>query len=69
MIRPGIELRSPRPLANTLTIMPRDKYIDLVKEQRKQWYMRMTELPNVIGALGTIPKSLERGLEDLDIGV
>ena len=28
MIRPGIEPRSPRPLANTLTIMPMSCYVD-----------------------------------------
>ena len=28
----------------------------------------MTVIPIVIGALGTIPKGLEKGLEDLEIG-
>ena len=31
--------------------------------------MKETVIPIVIGALGTIPKGLVRGLEELEIGV
>ena len=32
------------------------------------WNMKMTVIPIVIGALGTIPKGLVKGLERLEIG-
>ena len=45
----------------------RDKYLLLVKELKTQWNMKMTVMPLVIGALGTIPKGQVKGLEDLEI--
>ena len=42
----------------------RYKYLDLVRELKKLWNMKVTIVPIVIGALGTITK----GLEDLKVG-
>ena len=47
-----------------------DKYLDFARElkkKQKQWNMRVTVIPVVVGALGTVLKSLERGLEVLEI--
>ena len=41
----------------------RDKYLNIAREPRKQWAV----IPVVIGALGTVPKGLERGIEELKI--
>ena len=42
MSRPGIEPRSPEPLANTLTIMPMSGYIYVYeKEKKKKEIQRM----------------------------
>ena len=46
----------------------KDKYLDLARELKKLWNMKVTIVPIVIGALGTITKGLLKGLEDLDIG-
>ena len=45
----------------------RYKYLDLVREFKKIWNMKMTVIPIVIGALETIPKGLVKGLEDSEI--
>ena len=45
------------------------KYLDLARELKKQWNMKVTIVLIVIGALGTITKGLLKGLEDLEIGV
>ena len=45
-----------------------DKYLDLAWELKKLWNMKVTIVPIVIGALGTITKGLLKGLEDLEIG-
>ena len=42
----------------------KDKYLDLARELKKLWNMKVTIVPIVIGALGTITK----GLEDLEVG-
>ena len=44
-----------------------DKYQDLAREQKKLWNMKMTVIPIVIGALGTVTKGLVQELEDLEI--
>ena len=44
----------------------KEKYLDLARELRKLWDMRVTVIPFVIGALGTVHKSLEKGLEELE---
>ena len=46
----------------------KDKYLNLARELKKLWNMKVTIVPIVIGALGTITKGLLKGLEDLDIG-
>ena len=45
----------------------RDKYLDLAGELKKLWNMKVMVIPIVIGALGTIPKGLVKGLKDLEI--
>ena len=45
-----------------------DKYLDLARELKKLWNMKLTIVPIVIGALGTISKGLLKGLEDLEVG-
>ena len=46
----------------------KDKYLDLARELKMQWNMKVTIVPIVIGALGTITKRLLKGLEDLEFG-
>ena len=45
----------------------RDKYLDLARELKKLWNMKVTVLPIVTHALGTVTKGLVKGLEDLEI--
>ena len=44
-----------------------DKYLDLARELKTPWNMRLTVIPIVVGALGTVLKSLETGLSELKI--
>ena len=46
----------------------KDKYLDLPRELKKLWNMRVTIVPIVIGAFGTVTKGLWKGLENLEIG-
>ena len=46
----------------------KDKYLDLARELKKLWNMKVTIVPIVIGALGIITKGLLKGLEDLELG-
>ena len=46
----------------------KDNYLDLAKELKKLWNMKVTIVPIVIGALGTITKGLSKGQEDLEVG-
>ena len=41
----------------------KDKYLNLVRELRKLWNMRITVIPIVISLFGMVPKRLERGHE------
>ena len=43
----------------------KDKCLDLARELKKLWNMKVTIVPIVIGALGTITKGLLKGLADL----
>ena len=43
----------------------RDKYLDLARELKKLWNMKVTIIPT--GAFGTVTKGLVKGLEDLKI--
>ena len=45
----------------------KDKYLDLARELKKLWNMKVTIIPIVIGAFGTITKGLLKGLEDLEV--
>ena len=46
----------------------KDKYLELARELKKLWNMKVTIVPIVIGAFGTITKGLLKGLEDLEVG-
>ena len=46
----------------------KDKYLDLARELKKLWNLKVTIVPLVIGAFGTITKGLLKGLEDLEVG-
>ena len=42
-------------------------YMDLAWEQKKEWNMKVMLEPNVISALGTIPKGFVRERKELKI--
>ena len=42
--------------------------LDLARELKKIWNMKVTIIPNVIGTFGTATKGLLKGLEDLEVG-
>ena len=44
------------------------KYLDLARELKKLWNMKVTIVPIVSGAFGTMTKGLLKGLEDLEVG-
>ena len=46
----------------------RDKYLDLAREEKKIWNMKVTIIPIVTGAFDTVTKGLLKGLEDLEVG-
>ena len=46
----------------------KDKYLDLARELKKLWNMKVTIVRIVFGAFGTITKGLLKGLEDLEVG-
>ena len=46
----------------------KDKYLDLARELKKLWNMRVMIVPIVNGALGAITKGLSKGLEDSEVG-
>ena len=46
----------------------KDKYLDLARELKNRWNIKLTIVPIVIGVLGTITKGLLKGLEDLEVG-
>ena len=45
----------------------RHKYVDLARELKKLWNMKVTVISIVSDALGTVTKGLIQGLEGLDI--
>ena len=45
----------------------KDKYLDLARELKKLWNIKVAIVPIVIGALGAITKGLLKGLEDLEV--
>ena len=46
----------------------KDKYLDLAKKLKKLWNMKMTVIPIMIGAFGTVSKGLLEELEVLEVG-
>ena len=46
----------------------RDKYLNLARELKNIWNMKVTIMPIVIGVFGTVTKGLLKGLEDLEVG-
>ena len=46
----------------------KDKYLDLARELKKLWNWKVTIVPIVIGAFGTITKGLLKSLEELEVG-
>ena len=44
----------------------KDKYLDLARELKKLWNMKVTIIPIAIGAFGTVTKELLKGLEDFE---
>ena len=45
-----------------------DKNLDLARELKTLWNVKVTIVPIVIGTWGTITKGLLKGLEDLQVG-
>ena len=45
----------------------KDKYHDLARELKKLWNIKVTIVPIVIGAFGTVTKGLLNELEDLEV--
>ena len=43
------------------------KYKDLIIQLKKLWNMKITVIPIIVGALGTVPKGLEKGLKELEL--
>ena len=46
----------------------KDKYLNLARELKKPWNMKVTIIPIVIGAFRTVTKELLKGLEDSEVG-
>ena len=44
-----------------------DKYLDLARELKKLWNMKLTFIPIIIAILGTVTKGLFKGVGDLEI--
>ena len=49
-------------------IQKRAKNLDVARELKKQWNMKLTVISVVVGTLGTILKGLVEGMEDLKMG-
>ena len=47
----------------------KDKYLDLARELKNLWNMKVTIIPILISALGTVNKGLLKRLEDLEVEV
>ena len=44
-----------------------NKYLDLTRERKKLWNIKVMFIPIIIGALGTVTKGLIKRWEDLEI--
>ena len=63
------------PITKTQVKYPQEKLVwrtqkdcDLARELKNLWNMKVTIIPIVIGAFGTVTKWLLKGLEDLEVG-
>ena len=45
----------------------KDKYLNLARELKKLWNMKVTIIPIVIGAFFSVSKGLLKGLEELEV--
>ena len=55
-------------LTTEINCEKKDKYLDLARELKKLWNMKVIIIPIVIVALGTVTKGLIKGLDDLTVG-
>ena len=46
----------------------KDKYLDLARELKKLWNMKVTIIPIVTGAFGTVTEGFLKELGNLDVG-
>ena len=46
----------------------KDKYLDLARKLKKLWDMKVTIIPTVFGAFGTVSKGLLKEVEDWMLG-
>ena len=46
----------------------KDEYLDLARELKKLWNVKVTIVPIVTGAFAAATKGLFKGLEDLEVG-
>ena len=46
----------------------KDEYLDFARELKKLWNMKVSVVPIVIGAFGTVTEKLLKGLEDSEVG-
>ena len=46
----------------------KDKYLDLARELKKKWNMKVTIIPIVIDTFGTLTKGLLKRMEDSEVG-
>ena len=56
-----------KPLSKIERKRKKDKYLDLTREFKKFWNMKVMFIPILIGVLGTVTGGLVQGLEDLEI--
>ena len=45
----------------------KDKYLDLARDLKKLWNMKVKFIPIMISALDTVTKGLSKGMEDFKI--
>ena len=56
--------------ANSMKIKESDRiniYLNQAREPKKLWNTRVTVIPNIFGVFETVLKSLEKGLEQLEV--
>ena len=55
------------PADNRIKLKENEKYLDLARELRILWGMKVSIIPIVIGALVTVSKGLIQWVEDLEV--